>query len=284
MKRSGGLHTKRIFKNGNITHPLVSIVTVVYNGEKHIEDTIRSVLQQTYNPIEYIIIDGGSRDNTLSIIEKYGDKIDYWISEPDRGISDGFNKGLQACRGEITGIINADDWYEPDAVEKIVKAIGDNDIAYGKIVYWRNNKIDKVSPANHTLLPREMSLNHMGVFVRKRAYEKWGFFDITLKYAMDYDLLLRFFLNGAKYVHVDAIIAHMRWGGLSDKGWMGAVKEVHQIKMKNKLPIAFAWFYTLKIFLFIAGSKIIHQLGIRPAYLKVKNYYNKKDKYRYEEN
>ncbi|QHT68841.1 glycosyltransferase [Rhodocytophaga rosea] len=270
MKKKGGLRTKGILKSGDATHPLVSIITVVYNGEKHIKDTIQSVQQQTYSPIEYIIIDGGSKDNTLTIIEKHEGSIDYWVSEPDKGISDGFNKGIQACRGEIVGIINSDDWYERDAVEKIVKNIGDNDVAYGKIVYWRHNKIDKVSPANHTLLPREMSVNHMAVFVRKTAYEKWGSFDTALKYAMDYDLLLRFFLGGATYVYIDAIIANMRWGGLSDNLWISAVKEVHAIKLKNKLPKTFAWFYTLKIFLFISGSKLMNVLKIRKPYLRLK--------------
>jgi glycosyltransferase involved in cell wall biosynthesis len=270
MEHTGGSRISGKRKKPDAIDPLVSIVTVVYNGEKYIERTIQSVLQQTYSPIEYIIIDGGSKDKTISIIKKYDEQIAHWISEPDKGISDAFNKGIQACQGEIIGIINADDWYEPDAVEKIVKTIGEYDIAYGKIVYWRNNKIDKISPADHTLLPREMSVNHMGVFVRKSAYERWGMFDTTLKYAMDYDLLLRFFLGGAKYVYVDEIIANMQWGGISDSRWIEAVKEVYRIKLKNKLPKAFAWFYTFKIFLFISGSKIMSALNIRGPYLKLK--------------
>ena len=100
--------------------PLVSIVTIVYNGEKHLEQTIQSVLNQTYSNIEYIIIDGGSKDNTINIIEKYSDRLAYWISEKDNGISDAFNKGIAKSTGEIVGLINADDWYDFDAIKHVV--------------------------------------------------------------------------------------------------------------------------------------------------------------------
>ena len=118
--------------------PLVSIITIVFNGEKHLQQTIESVLGQTYPKIEYIIIDGGSKDNSISIIEKYSSRLAYWISEPDKGISDAFNKGISKANGEIIGLINADDWYEKDAVEKIVAAITKHDFAYGNIAYWKN--------------------------------------------------------------------------------------------------------------------------------------------------
>src|SRR5258705_5340519 len=100
--------------------PLVSIITIVYNGEKYIEDSIRSVINQSYKNIEYIIIDGGSSDNTVSIIKKYEKQIAFWISEKDKGISDAFNKGIAKATGEIIGILNSDDWYERDTVAKAV--------------------------------------------------------------------------------------------------------------------------------------------------------------------
>src|SRR4051794_14825027 len=112
---------------------LVSIITIVYNSDKTLEDTIKSVLQQSYPHIEYILIDGGSTDQSLSIIKRY-DKFVKWISEPDKGISDAFNKGIKMSTGELIGIINADDWYEDGAIETIVKHLEKNcDVYCGNI-------------------------------------------------------------------------------------------------------------------------------------------------------
>src|SRR5690349_11081866 len=132
--------------------PLVSIITIVYNGEKHLEQTIQSVLSQTYSNIEYIIIDGGSVDNSISIIKKYNNRLAYWISEKDSGISDAFNKGIAKARGEIIGLINADDWYETDAVEKVVALIGNHDVAYGNVMYWKNGAKDMIVYGRHDYL------------------------------------------------------------------------------------------------------------------------------------
>src|SRR5687768_15692501 len=98
--------------------PLVSIITIVFNGQKSIERAINSVLGQTYPNIEYIIIDGGSTDGTIDIIKKYQHKIAFWKSEPDNGIADAFNKGLSCAKGNIIGFVNADDWYNPDTISK----------------------------------------------------------------------------------------------------------------------------------------------------------------------
>jgi glycosyltransferase involved in cell wall biosynthesis len=110
--------------------PLVSIVTIVYNGEKHLEQTIRSVLNQTYPKIEYIIIDGGSTDRSPDIIRKYNKSLAYWVSEKDNGVSDAFNKGIAKSTGDIIGLINSDDWYEETTVENVVKSIEDHDVVY----------------------------------------------------------------------------------------------------------------------------------------------------------
>ncbi len=106
--------------------PLVSIITVVYNGAKTLEQTILSVLNQTYKNIEYIIIDGESTDGTLDIIEMYRDKISTCISEPDEGLYDAMNKGVSIANGELIGIINSDDWFEKNAVELVVSSYVNN--------------------------------------------------------------------------------------------------------------------------------------------------------------
>jgi glycosyltransferase involved in cell wall biosynthesis len=210
--------------------PLVSIVTIVYNGEQYLEQTIQSVLQQTYPAIEYIIIDGGSKDKSVDIIKKYQSRLAYWISEKDKGVSDAFNKGIAKAKGEIIGLINADDWYEPYAVEKIVDAIKEADVAYGDLQYWKSDKKDMIVIGDHNFLVNEMSVNHPSVFVKSSCYKKYGTFKSNFKYAMDYDLMLRLKMNRCSFVHVPGVLANMRWEGISDQQWHKACKEALLIK------------------------------------------------------
>ena len=125
--------------------PLVSIITIVRNGEKYLENAIKSVINQTYENIEYIIIDGRSTDGTLDIIATYNESIDYWISEADSGISDAFNKGVNLANGELIGIVNSDDWLESNAVEIIVSHLDKKISVYcGNLkLYDRNLNIIK---------------------------------------------------------------------------------------------------------------------------------------------
>lgn len=212
--------------------PLVSVITIVYNGETHIEQTINSVLNQTYKNIEYIIIDGGSKDNTLSIIKKYESRLAYWVSEKDEGISDAFNKGIARATGEIIGIINADDWYEPDTISLVINAIENYDIAYGDVQYWSDSKKSFVQKGAVEYLEQQVSVIHPTVFVKSESYRKFGRFDTNYKCAMDYELLVRLKVNGCQFVYIPAILANMRWEGLSDKKWMLGCRET--LKVKNR--------------------------------------------------
>ncbi|CAM3516936.1 glycosyltransferase family 2 protein [Pontibacter korlensis] len=195
---------------------LVSIITIVYNGEKYLEQTIRSVLGQSYKNIQYIIIDGGSTDGSIEIIRKYESQIAIWISEPDRGISDAFNKGIALATGDLIGILNADDWYEPEAVSKMVAHFKPDSVLHGNTQYWNENgsRAHQAKP-NLDILPLEMSLNHPTVFVSKNLYKRYGVFDLNYKLAMDYQLLLRFYAAGVKFIHIDDIVTNMRLGGVS---------------------------------------------------------------------
>ena len=114
----------------------VSIITVSFNSVKTIEQTIKSVINQTYKSIEYIIIDGASTDGTQQVIEKYKDRISFYVSEKDDGLYYAMNKGIEHASGDIVGIINSDDWYVEDAVENMVVCMleTDADLAYGKVV------------------------------------------------------------------------------------------------------------------------------------------------------
>ncbi|HEV9037865.1 MAG TPA: glycosyltransferase family 2 protein [Puia sp.] len=242
---------------------LVTIITIVYNGEKYIEDTIRSVGAQTYPNIEYIIVDGGSTDSTPDIIGKYRDTVTTLIMEKDEGISDAFNKGLRLAKGEIIGIINADDWYEPDTVEKVVAAMPDHDIVYGRLRLWKDDRPDFVCEGDHNYLVSEMTINHPTVFARKEVYDRWGGFDKKYKCAMDYDLVLRFWINGCRFRYIPAILANMRWGGLSDNRWMLGCRET--LSIKNKYLPHRRWrnrLYFYKHILAISAPRILQQFGL----------------------
>ena len=215
-----------------MNEPLVSIITIVYNGERYIEQAMLSVLNQTYSNIEYIIVDGGSKDGTISIINKYRNRVDQFVSEKDRGISDAFNKGIGMASGELIGILNADDWYEKDAVAEVVKHSANAEVIYGDMQFWNDDAPDFVVKGNHALLEHEMTINHPTVFVKKSSYEKLGLFDESFKCAMDYDMLLRLKVNGSRFVYIPRVLANMRWGGFSDAKWMIGCKETLDIKNK----------------------------------------------------
>jgi glycosyltransferase involved in cell wall biosynthesis len=229
----GGLRTKGYFKNNATSCPLISIVTVVYNGEGHIEQTIQSVISQEYENVEYIVIDGGSTDGTLDILKQYEGQIDYWVSEPDRGISDAFNKGVTLCQGEWVGLINADDWYEPQALSSIL-TYPDAEVLYGNMQVWRNGVKNLVHLSSHENMHKQMSLNHPSVFIRRRVYQRLGCFDHDFKLAMDYELLIRFLCNGVRFEYINQVLTNFRDGGASDEGQILALQEVKAAKLRYK--------------------------------------------------
>ncbi len=210
----------------------ISLITVVYNSCETIETTIKSVIGQNYNNKEYIIIDGGSTDGTVDIIKKYEKKLAYWCSEKDSGVSEAFNKGIIKANGEIIGLVNSGDFLEPSILLKVAKTFEEQkvDIVYGNVQYWKNGEKEYLYRANHRLLPRFMSINHPAVFVKKEAYEKYGLFDTQYNLAMDYELMLRFFLKGAKFYYLDETLSNMSLDGISDRYWRRAYKEVYLIK------------------------------------------------------
>lgn len=237
----------------------VSIITVVYNGAKTIEQTILSVLGQTYKNIEYIIIDGQSTDDTQKIIEKYTDFISVYISEKDNGIYDAMNKGIQKATGEIIGIINSDDWYDRNAIENIVHFFekGEADLVYGKICQIYSDGQKRIIPR----VPLEtiwyqMAIPHPSVFIKKKIYESFGLFNLNYELSADYDLLLRFYTKRVRFDFLDTVIAYFRTGGRSTlyrrKGFeehaeisMKYIEESHQ---KEKLLPKFENWYTWAYF------------------------------------
>lgn len=224
----------------------VSIITISYNSEKTIEKTFQSVLTQTYRPLEYVLVDGGSKDGTIGLIEKYipifrdnGIEVNYQ-SEPDKGISDAFNKGIERSSGKIIGIINSDDCLVKGILDSVVETFEeDTDVVCGDCLwvdslngleYIRKSKLDL------NKLKYEMVLMHPTCFVRKRTYERYGMFDTKLKCVMDKDLMSRFYRNGAKFKYIPKVIAIMSAGGISDADTKRVFQEGIEVAVRNGVP------------------------------------------------
>lgn len=216
--------------------PLVSIITVCYNAAATIEQTIQSVINQSYPKIEYIIIDGNSKDNTMEIVRKYESKITTIISEPDKGIYDAMNKGIRLAKGELIGMINADDWYEAGAVEAMVEAYKaqddrDNCIYYGMLRIWREEKEFCLRMYHHNFASEQV-IQHPTNFIPKALYEKFGTYDLSLSICADYELQTRFRLNGAQFVPVVKVISNFRMGGSSDRMTKEQIMEMPKVQLK----------------------------------------------------
>lgn len=229
----GGLRTQGYFKQNDPVKPLISIITVVFNGVEHLEQTILSVIDQNYDNVEYIIIDGGSNDGTLDVVRKYEGQIDYWVSEPDKGIADAFNKGILLCTGEVIGIINADDWYEEECFDFICKHIKGYEVVYGDMRLIDSEGAACRPVIDHNKLKIDMTLCHPSVFVKKSAYKSYGIYDENFLYAMDYDLLLGLYLKNVDFSYCKKTFASMRLSGVSDKMWVQALKEVKKSKLQK---------------------------------------------------
>ncbi len=204
----------------------VSIITATYNSEKTVRDTIECILNQTYKDIEYIIIDGDSKDNTLNIVKSYEGKIDKIISEPDKGIYDAMNKGIQQATGDIIGILNSDDFYASNSVlEEVVQTLKETnaDTLYGDLVYVNpenTNKIIRNWKAGSFLKQRFIKgwmPPHPTFFVRKNIYAQFGTFDISFGISADYELMLRFlYKNNISTTYLPKMLVKMRAGGESN--------------------------------------------------------------------
>lgn len=224
----------------------ISVITISYNSESTIRNTIESVLSQTYRPLEYVIVDGRSSDKTEEIIMSYrarlinsGIEFSY-KSESDKGISDAFNKGIKRATGTIIGIINSDDQLAEDALTVIAESFDASvDVVCGDCLWIdKANKIEYIRKSKMDLnkLKYRMVLMHPTCFVRKKAYDIYGTFDINLKCVMDKDLLARFYKSGAKFKYVPSVLAIMSAGGVSDLNSQKVIEEGIEVAIKNGAP------------------------------------------------
>jgi glycosyltransferase len=205
----------------------VSIITASLNNHDTIEDSIRSVINQKYENVEYIVVDGGSSDGTLEIVKKYQDRVTKWVSEPDKGIYYALNKGLKMATGDIIGFLHADDVYAHSMViDLVVSRIMncDTESCYGDLLYVHRKNIGKTirhwksRPYREGLFKKGWMPPHPTFFVRKEVYERHGLFNTSFKIAADYELMLRFMEKHKISTHyIPEVLVKMRTGGKSNR-------------------------------------------------------------------
>lgn len=223
----------------------VSIITVCYNSAATIRDTIESVLSQDYSDIEYVIIDGGSTDGTLSIIDEYKERISCFISEPDKGIYDAMNKGIRHATGDVIGMLNSDDAYTSQtAVSQLMLAMISlgvdavyadliiiDPVRTDKVLRYYSSKHFNVAKFRYGWMPA-----HPTFFVKKSAYDVAGLFNIDFKIAADFDMLLRLLLvHKTTHFYYPKCIVRMRAGGVSTSGIRQSIQINSEIIRSCKL-------------------------------------------------
>ena len=230
----------------------ISLITPSYNSAATIQDTIDCILGQSYPNVEYIIVDGQSKDETVSIIQSYGGKISKWVSESDKGLYDAMNKGISMATGDVVGILNSDDFYSHDKVlEKVVQAFEQHqvDVVYGDLQYvhevdtkrivryWKSGKYRRQNFLYGWMPP------HPTFFVKREFYEKFGLFDLSFRSAADYELMLRFlYKHQLKAHYIPEVLVKMRAGGVSNASWkhrFRANKEDRRAWQRNGLKPTF---------------------------------------------
>ncbi|WP_405606311.1 glycosyltransferase family 2 protein [Polaribacter sp. Asnod1-A03] len=228
----------------------ISIITVCYNSEKTIEKTIQSVLDQSYFDVEYIIIDGNSKDSTKSIIEKYDAKITKWISEPDKGLYDAMNKGIGFATGDFVGILNSDDVFTDKFVlENVAKFHLENkiDASVGDIIQFNEEgkTVRKYSAKNWN--PEKLKIGfmpaHPAIFFKRELFDAFGNYQLDFTIGADYELITRFFLrHKISWKYSNIITTSMLIGGLSSSGvssYQLISKEIKKSLTRNDIKFSY---------------------------------------------
>jgi len=237
-------------------HPLVTIVTVCFNAAAHIEQTIKSVLAQSYSQIEYVVIDGGSTDGTLEIIERFSNRITKWISEPDDGIAHAMNKGLEMTRGDYVLFLHADDYLlSQTSIEEAVSYLqGDHEIVAFTIYYETSKGKALNRPRGFDWrMNFKTGLWHQAVFCQRCLFDRIGGFDPSFRITMDYEFFLRAYRRGVSAKRIDLPISVMRDVGISSKkDWeslllrFGEERRAQAKSNKNK-PVIYSIYWPIYI-------------------------------------
>jgi GT2 family glycosyltransferase len=232
--------TERRFGSGGeafsaTRRPRVTLITVALNAGPTLKKTILSIQSQTFIDLEQVVVDGGSDDGTIELLRSTLRPQDYWISEPDLGISDAFNKGIALAAGDLIQFVNADDWLSPDQVEVAVRGLDSTgaDFVFGDVIFYRGGRPDfryVGEPDYAKAIGRRMpTLNHATALVRRDAFERIGLFDLHYRCAMDYDWFLRLHLAGGQGVYLPHLVGHMGHDGISNADYLRTSREVAAI-------------------------------------------------------
>lgn len=220
------------------------MITICRNAEATIAHTIESVSTQRFPQLEYIVIDGASTDSTPNIVRSFGTMVDIFVSEPDNGIADAFNKGIARASGEIIGFINADDQLLPGTLAKVAQrfeAFAELDVLHGDVLLYDGDELVKqVAPAGRWWYPWRLVLfNHPATFVRRRVYDRCGQFDTSYRYAMDDELYLRWVRSGANIGYLSEPLMRMQAGGASGKNTTKVFIEKRRALLAHGYPRLF---------------------------------------------
>jgi len=237
----------------NDMYPKVSVITITMNSAATLEKTLQSVLNQRYPSLEYIVIDGGSTDGTVEIIKKYAPELAYWISEPDDGIADAWNKGIRRASGDIVHILNSDDWHDSDTIKHAVDFLSNTEMCgfvFGNLFKeeWDGGqRLILGDPAYAEKIRCQFPrILHPTVFIRHDVYRKYGLYDINYKVACDYEYLLRLSLNNIKGGYCPKLYCFMGDEGVSARNYILSHREVMNISIKYGYPRWKAWLRFLR--------------------------------------
>lgn len=244
----------------------ISVITISYNAEDVIADTIQSVIEQNFSDYEYIFVDGGSKDKTNNIIDSYVEVLRKknipitHISEPDKGISDAFNKGVINANGEIIAILNAADIMLPGTLKYISENFPETiDVLYGNIIWNNENRnlsyVRESKPVSELDgLKYNMIIMHPAAYIKASAYKKYGVYDTSFKYAMDTELLYKMYKNRARFEYIDREFAIVQAGGVSDSYLIDGLKEL------SRIPLSYGD-SKIKVYFLLTKKLLFHKLA-----------------------
>ena len=242
-----------------MSSPLVTVITVCFNSDRSIKDTLQSIASQSYKNIEHFIVDGASTDRTLEIIRAWRGHPVRLISEPDKGIYDAMNKGLALASGEVVGFLNSDDFYADSLVlEKIANTFHDETVqaSYADLVYVTqdNSRVVrywKSKPFTKGDFAKGWCPAHPTFYVRKSVIEHLGLFDQTYKLAADMEFMMRYLERGqVRAAYIPHVLVRMRLGGATNLSWKNIAqqnKEIFAALRKNGVPFSRMWFAANKV-------------------------------------
>mgnify|MGYP001814177026 CR=1 FL=1 len=270
----GGLRVHGHYKQSGEDLPLVSIICAVFNGREHLEGAIESILQQDYDNVELIVIDGGSTDGTLQVVQDQEDCIDYYVSEKDSGIADAWNKGLACASGDIIGFLNADDYYSVNTITTVVEIAKDHlnelFISYGDTQMLDGSACRRYLKGSFDpgRLHYGFGFMHTTCFATRATYNKIGLFNTMVRIAIDTDWLVRSVVAGVRFEYAGNL-TYMREGGVSDTLEWTAFQEYLEVLKKygiKKVQIARYTFLGKLAFRKVFGKRHVADLRMQAIY------------------